>query len=105
MDEPDSALARVQSWATAVWLALIGGGGLGFVARDVLHAGRPTVALAWTLGAALVAGPVLMRRRRGRRGGRRGDAADRDAELGQASVEWVGLVLVCSLALGALAAM
>ena len=109
MDEVDSALARVQSWATAVWLALIGGGGLGFLARDVLHAGRPAVALAWTLGAALAAGPVLTRRRRGRRGGRpgtrgRGDSADRDAELGQASIEWVGLVLVCSLALGALAA-
>jgi hypothetical protein len=104
VDEPESALARVQSWATAVWLALIGGGGLGFLARDVLHAGRPAVALAWTLGAALVAGPGLMRRRRGRRGGRRGDAADRDAELGQASVEWVGLVLVFSLALGALVA-
>jgi hypothetical protein len=108
--EPDSALARVQSWATAVWLALLGGGGLGFLARDVLHAGRPQVALAWTLGAALAVGPVLTQRRRGRRRGRRGtrrrhDGADRHAELGQASIEWVGLVLVCSLALGALAAL
>jgi hypothetical protein len=99
-----SRLARVKSWATAAWLALLGGGGLGFLARDVLHGGRPAVALAWTLGAALAAGPVLTRRRRGRRGGPRGDAEDRHAEVGQASIEWVGLVLLSSLALTALAA-
>jgi hypothetical protein len=71
---------------------LIGGAGLGFVARDLLDAGQPLVALAWAAGAALGAAPALGRRRS------RGDA-----ELGQASVEWVALVLVCALALGALA--
>jgi hypothetical protein len=131
---PASRLARVQAWATAVWLALIGGAGLGFIARDVLHAGRPAVMLAWTLGAALVAGSFLTGRRRG---GRRGAGRPRGAgrcrdgrggagrhrggrggagrhqgdhrskgcsELGQASVEWLAVVLLCSLAFGALAA-
>ena len=88
-------LERVHAWAAAVWLALIGGAGLGFVARDLLHAGQPLVAFAWVAGAALGAGPALGRLRRGRR----------DAELGQASVEWVALVLVCVLALGALLAL
>jgi len=98
---PGSPLARVQAWATAVWLALIGGGGLGFVARDVLHAGRPAVILAWTLGAALGAAPVLARRGPDRCGD---CGVPRSQELGQASVEWVAVVLLCSLALGALAA-
>ena len=88
-----SRLERLHSWAAVVWLALIGGGGLGFVARDVLQAGRPLVAVAWLAGAALAAAPALARVR----------GRARDAELGQASVEWVGLVLVCTLALGALA--
>jgi hypothetical protein len=90
-------LERVHAWAAAVWLALVGGAGLGFVARDLLGAEQPLVAFAWLVGAALAAGPVLGRLRRG--GRPRGDA-----ELGQASVEWVALVLVCMLALGALAA-
>ena len=86
-----SRLERLHAWAAVGWLALIGGGGLGFVARDLLHAGRPLVALAWVAGAALGAAPALARVRA------------RDEELGQASVEWVALVLVCAVALGALA--
>jgi hypothetical protein len=91
-----SALERIQAWAAVVWLGLIGGGGLGFVARDLLHAGRPLVALAWLAGTGLGAGPAHTRLRgtTPARGGR---------ELGQASVEWVAVVLVCALALGALA--
>jgi hypothetical protein len=91
-----SALERIQAWAAVVWLGLIGGGGLGFVARDLLHAGGPLVALAWIVGAGLGATPALARLRgtAPARGGR---------ELGQASVEWLAIVLVCALALGALA--
>ncbi len=92
-----SALERVHAWAAVVWLALIGGAGLGFVARDVMNAGRPLVALAWVAGAALGAGPALARLRRGGSAG--------DPELGQATVEWVALVLACALALGALIAL
>jgi hypothetical protein len=87
-------LERVHAWAAVVWLGLIGGAGLGFVARDLLQAGRAVVALAWLAGAALGAAPALARMR----------GRAREGELGQASVEWVGLVLVCVLALGAFAA-
>jgi hypothetical protein len=104
-----AALERVQAWAAAVWLALVGGGGLGFVARDLLGAVRPLVALAWVAGAALLAAPALARRGRAARGrvgpGRGGAARVRNrSELGQATIEWVALVLACALALGALAA-
>jgi hypothetical protein len=94
---PRSTLARIHSCATSVWLALIGGGGLGFVAHDLLDASRPVIALAWIAGAVLGAGPAP----RGRR--RAGGAGPLRSERGQASVEWVGVVLLCSLALGALA--
>jgi hypothetical protein len=89
-----SWLERLHAWAAVVWLALIGGAGLGYVARDVLQAGQPLTALAWLAGAALGAAPALARVR----------MRAREGELGQASVEWVGLVLVCALGLGALAA-
>ena len=55
-----SRLERLHAWAAVGWLALIGGGGLGFVARDVLHAGRTLVALAWVAGAALGAAPTAI---------------------------------------------
>jgi hypothetical protein len=87
-------LERLRAWAAVVWLGLIGGAGLGFVARDVLQAGRAVVALAWLAGAALGAAPAVARTR----------GRAREGERGQASVEWVGLVLVCVLALGAFAA-
>jgi hypothetical protein len=89
-----SPLERLHASAALVWLALIGGGGLGFVARDILGLGQPLVALAWLTGAALGAATALA--------GVRGRA--REGELGQASVEWVALVLACALVLGALAA-
>jgi hypothetical protein len=93
---PRSALERIHAWAAVGWLALAGGGGLGFIARDVLAAGRPLVVLAWVVGAAVGAAPALARLR--------GSAASRGgSELGQATVEWVGLVLACALGLGALA--
>ena len=104
-----SALERIHAWAAVVWLALIGGGGLGFVVRDLLDAGRPLVALAWVAGAALLAAPALARRRgtaRGRPGyrGEQATTAGSRAELGQATIEWVALVVACALALGALGA-
>lgn len=46
-------LARVRAWATATWLGLAGGAGLGFVARDVLELGQPEVAFAWFAGAGV----------------------------------------------------
>ena len=72
-----SALERIHAWAAVMWLALIGGGGLGFVVRDLLDAGRPLVALAWVAGAALLAAPALARRRGTARGrpGYRGEQA------------------------------
>lgn len=97
MTRGGSALERVHAWAALAWLALAGGGGLGFLARDLLDAGRPLVALAWIVGAALAAGPGLARVRgcTRPRGG---------SESGQATIEWVALVLTCALALGTLAA-
>ena len=103
-----SALERIHAWAAVVWLGLIGGGGLGFVVRDLLGAGRPLVALAWVAGAASWH-PALARRSGAARGGpglrARGAATvGNRSELGQATIEWVALVLACALALGALAA-
>jgi hypothetical protein len=89
-----SRLERLQGWAAVVWLGLISGGGLGFLARDVLQVGQPLVALAWLAGAVLGAVPALARTR----------GRARASELGQASIEWVGLVLVCAFALGTVAA-
>jgi hypothetical protein len=94
---PPSALERVHRWAAVGWLALIGGGGLGFLTRDVLGASRPLVALAWVAGAALATSPALARLRPAAR-------SRAGSELGQASIEWVALVLACALGLGALAA-
>jgi hypothetical protein len=94
-----SALARMQRWATAVWLALAGGAGLGYLARDVMALGQPEVALAWVGGC--VAGAACAP------GGRqRPPPPPRSRELGsqrgQATVEWTALVLMSALALGAL---
>jgi hypothetical protein len=128
-------LEGVHTWASRLWLVLICAGGLGFVARDLLGASHPVVALAWIAGAALGAGTVVGGRRRGpprppserrgppgppwERGGRPHPSSQRGgpprspserhgrprppSERGQASVEWVGVVLLCSLSLGALA--
>jgi hypothetical protein len=84
-------LARIHTLALALWGAIAGGAGAGFLARDVLGLGQPLVALAWLLGAAI---PVAALARRPR-------ARD---ERGQAAVELTVLVLLASLALGALAA-
>jgi hypothetical protein len=90
------SLARVHGWAGAVWLALAGGAGLGFLARDVLALGRVEVALAWIGGA--VAGAACAP------GGRRRPPprAALGPERGQATIEWTALVLLGALALGAL---
>lgn len=46
-------LARLRAWATAAWLGLVGGAGLGFVARDVLGLAQPEVAFSWFAGATI----------------------------------------------------
>ena len=46
-------LARIHAWASAAWLGLIGGAGLGFVTRDLLHLAPIEVAFSWFAGAAL----------------------------------------------------
>ena len=46
-------LARVHGWATATWLGLVGGAGLGFITRDLLHLAHAEVAFSWFTGAAL----------------------------------------------------
>ena len=48
-----SLLARIHAWATAAWLGLAGGAGLGFVARHVLELPQPEVAFSWFAGAGL----------------------------------------------------
>jgi hypothetical protein len=50
-------------WAGAVGGALIGGAGLGFIARDVLSLGQPGVALAWLAGTVVVVATRFGRRR------------------------------------------
>ncbi len=61
MTEP--LLERIHRWAAAAWLALLCGGGLGFLARDVLDSGQPVVGLTWAGGAVLGAGLALRARR------------------------------------------
>ena len=46
-------LARLQAWAAAAWLGLVGGAGLGFITRDLLHLAPVEVAFSWFTGAAL----------------------------------------------------
>lgn len=46
-------LSRIHAWATAAWLGLIGGAGLGFITRDLLDLGQTEVAFSWFAGAAL----------------------------------------------------
>lgn len=46
-------LARIQAWATAAWLGLAGGAGLGFITRDVLGLAQPEVAFSWFAGAGI----------------------------------------------------
>jgi hypothetical protein len=80
----------VHTVATALWGALAGGAAAGFLARDALGLRQPLVALAWLLGAGI---PLAALRRR-----RSGN------ERGQATVEFVALVLLAALVLGALVA-
>ena len=80
--------ARLRGSLAGFAAAGLGGASLGFVARDLLELlGRPAVAAAWVAGALL-----------GLHG--RGSIA---SEEGTATIEWVALVLVAALALGALA--
>jgi hypothetical protein len=52
-------------WGGAAGAALIGGAGLGFIARDVLSLGQPAVALAWLAGAVVLVATRLGRRHGG----------------------------------------
>ncbi len=91
--------ARINAVALAAWSAIAGGAAAGFVARDVLALGQPLVAFAWLLGAAI---PLAALGRRRRESACRRPPGARD-ERGQAAVELTMLVLLASLALGALA--
>jgi hypothetical protein len=125
-------LARVHTAATALWSALAGGAAAGFLARDALGLRQPLVALAWLIGAAIPA--IALARRRaggdcaparrgagghcapagrragghcaptGRRAGGHCAPARGPGERGQASVEFVSLVLLAAVVLGALVA-
>lgn len=46
-------LARLHACAAAAWLGLVGGAGLGFITRDLLHLAPAEVAFSWFTGAAL----------------------------------------------------
>jgi hypothetical protein len=85
-------MGRVHGIAAGAWWAVAVGAGCGFVARDLLQLPPGVVAGAWLAGALGVAVLPLWRRRAG------------DGERGQATVEWVGLLLLTALALGALGA-
>jgi hypothetical protein len=94
-------LGRIHTVATALWTALAGGAAAGFLAREALGLRQPLVALAWMLGAAI---PVAaLARRRSREGGRCPFDRARD-DRGQAAVEFVSVVLLAALVLGALVA-
>jgi hypothetical protein len=105
-------LAALHRWATAGWMAIACGAGVGFVARDLAGAGQPWVALAWTAGAG--AGALLVLRGPPGGEGPRPPGAERPpppradprhigrSEDGQSTIEWTGLVLMMALALGAL---
>lgn len=51
---------RISRWTAVGCGALIAGGGLGFLARDILELGQPAVAVAWLLGAAAAVGVELL---------------------------------------------
>jgi hypothetical protein len=105
-------LGKVHTVATALWTALAGGAAAGFLAREALGLRQPLVALAWLLGAAI---PVITLARRcggrcplafgqrSRDGGRCRCPRAHD-ERAQASVEFVSLVFLAALLLGALVA-
>ena len=57
--------SRIVRYVPAVGAALVGGAGLGFVARDLLNLGQPEVALAWLAGAAGLGVAEVGRRRGG----------------------------------------
>jgi hypothetical protein len=50
---------RIARWIVVAGGALLAGGGLGFVARDLLGLGQPAVALAWLAGVAAALGAEL----------------------------------------------
>src|SRR5687768_8625780 len=101
--------------ATAVWSALAGGAAAGFLAREALGLRQPLVALAWLLGAAIPVAALARRRSRDSRrcplavrlrcgDSRRCPLARTRGERGQAAVEFIALVLLAALVLGALVA-
>lgn len=50
---PSLIWRRIAAWAAIACGALLGGAGLGFLARDLLGLGQPAVTLAWIAGFAL----------------------------------------------------
>jgi hypothetical protein len=50
---------RIARWTAVACGALVAGGGLGFLARDILELGQPAVAVAWLLAAAAAVGVEL----------------------------------------------
>ncbi len=90
-------LGAVHLVATVLWAGLAGGASAGFLARDALGLRQPFVALAWVAGAALALVPLAHRRVRST-----GERGRRTGERGQGTIELVSLVLLVSLALGAL---
>jgi hypothetical protein len=86
-------LAWIHTVALALWSALAGGAGAGFLARDVLELGQPLVALAWLLGAAIPVAALA-----------HGRIPRAREERGQAAIELTLLLLLASLSLGALGA-
>jgi hypothetical protein len=56
-------LGWIVQWGAVAGGALVAGAGLGFLARDILDLGQPTVAVAWLVGVA--AGIAVDRRTAG----------------------------------------
>src|SRR5215218_4987683 len=102
---------RTRRAGGRVVCALLAAAGCGFIARDLLGLGGLSVAVAWGVGVLIAVlpepddspgGPRKQGEPAGPRSGPPGSSLG--DESGQATVEWVGMVLAASLAFGGLAA-